>query len=323
MRLKRLVGKLNGTSHRALEAAVGRCASRKHFEVEPLHWWLELFETADSDVARLCRRFEVDRSRVIHDLSRAVEGLASGNTRSPSFAPSLPLLVSEAWLVASVDFGLGRIRSGHLLLATLDLPALRDRLLTVSPPLAGMVPATVRADYAASVAGSNESDELFAAERDLRHGPFRVFISYRRDDWMVAGRVSDALRRELGDEHVFRDIESIGVGVDWMTTLQQQLDSCSAVVAVIGPAWHADANVRRLRQDGDYVRFELARAFERQVQVIPLLVDSTAMPSAAMLPDDLAQLPTRQALHVTDATFSDTVARLASALKQLAALRSA
>ena len=44
---KSLIGKLNPTCRRALEAAAGLCLSRTHFHVEIEHWLLKLLETAE------------------------------------------------------------------------------------------------------------------------------------------------------------------------------------------------------------------------------------------------------------------------------------
>ncbi|MGH7817850.1 MAG: type VI secretion system ATPase TssH, partial [Candidatus Binatia bacterium] len=43
----------------------------------------------------------------------------TGNARTPAFSPRIPRLVTEAWNLASIDFGASKIRSGHLLVALL------------------------------------------------------------------------------------------------------------------------------------------------------------------------------------------------------------
>ena len=63
-----------------------------------------------------------------------------------------------------------------------------------------------------------------------------IFISYRRDDARGAsGRLYDWLRIAFGREHVFRDVQSIGVG-KWRDKIDDALACCAVCVAVIGPS---------------------------------------------------------------------------------------
>jgi type VI secretion system protein VasG len=48
--LKSLVGKLNGTTRTALEAAAGFCLSRTHYDVELEHFLLKTLEPVDNDI---------------------------------------------------------------------------------------------------------------------------------------------------------------------------------------------------------------------------------------------------------------------------------
>ena len=58
--LKPLIGRLNETSRKGLEAAAEICLSRKHYNLEVEHWLLGLLDLTNSDLAMICRRFEVD-----------------------------------------------------------------------------------------------------------------------------------------------------------------------------------------------------------------------------------------------------------------------
>ena len=122
-----------------------------------------------------------------------------------------------------------------------------------------------------------------------------IFISYRREDsGPYAGRLRDALSRHFGAEQVFRDIDSINPGERFPRMIEQEVGSCDALLAVIGPTWLAvtdDAGRRRLDDPDDYVRLEIATALGRSdVLVIPVLVGATSMPAAADLPKPLAAL---------------------------------
>lgn len=120
-----------------------------------------------------------------------------------------------------------------------------------------------------------------------------VFISYRRSDSQAtAGRVCDALKRAFGDDTVFRDIDDIAAGEDFVHTLDKALAGCGVLLAIIGPAWHEQLLRRAERDDGsvDHVRREIETALSRQIDVIPVLVDGAAVPDEQRLPPSLQRL---------------------------------
>lgn len=68
---------------------------------------------------------------------------------------------------------------------------------------------------------------------------------------------------------------------------------------------------RRLEDPGDYVRIEVESALERDIPVIPLLVDDANMPAADQLPPSLQRLPDLNGLRVrSDPYFSEDMGRL-------------
>ena len=115
--LKSLISKLNDTCRSALEGAAGLCLTRTHYDVDIEHLFLKLCEMPDIDFTRLLRHYEIDAARLSRDLTRALDRFKTGNARTPALAPRMPRLISEAWTIASIDFGAARVRSGHLLLA--------------------------------------------------------------------------------------------------------------------------------------------------------------------------------------------------------------
>ena len=117
--LKPLIGKLNDTCRGALEAAAGLCLTRTHYDVDVEHLLLKLSEVVDTDFQRILRHYEVEEARLARDLTRALDRLKTGNARTPVLSPRLPRLFSEAWTIASIEFGASSIRSGHLVLALL------------------------------------------------------------------------------------------------------------------------------------------------------------------------------------------------------------
>ena len=115
--LKSLVGRLNDVSRNALEGAAGLCLSRTNYDVEVEHILAKLLEQDDTDLHKICRHFEVNIDRLSKDVQQALDRLKSGNSRTPGLSDRIPRWIQDAWLIASVDFGAARVRSGHLTLA--------------------------------------------------------------------------------------------------------------------------------------------------------------------------------------------------------------
>jgi type VI secretion system protein VasG len=155
--LKALVGRLNEPCRRALEAAAGLTLSRTHYNVEIEHWLLKLADAADGDIAAILRHYEVDRARLIVDLNRALDRMKTGNARAPSLSPEIVELVKEAWLMASLEHGLSRVRSGHLLWALLADEVLARRAREASGQLLRIPAETLKRDFAAVTAASSEA----------------------------------------------------------------------------------------------------------------------------------------------------------------------
>lgn len=148
----------------------------------------------------------------------------------------------------------------------------------------------------------------------------RIFISYRREDSAgYAGRLSDALESRFGAGRVFRDVDDISPGEDFVQRLETALADCVVLLAVIGRKWATAADSRgqrRLDDPQDYVRVEIATALQRDLRVVPVLVDGTAMPGPADLPDSLAALSRRQGVTLADGSWGDDVARLCRAIEE-------
>ncbi len=157
--LKQLVGRLNEPCRRALEAAAGMTLSRTHYNVEIEHWLLTLADRADSDVAAILRHYEIDQGRFVTDLNRALEKLKTGNSRAPSLAPDIVELGKQAWLLASLEQGAPRIRSGHLLWALVADETLARRAREASGQLLKINPDLLKRDFATITANSAEAAE--------------------------------------------------------------------------------------------------------------------------------------------------------------------
>lgn len=150
-------------------------------------------------------------------------------------------------------------------------------------------------------------------------GKGRIFISYRRADSAgYAGRIYDRLTAHFGEDAIFMDVDTIEAGVDFVKVLQNAVQSCDVLVTLIGRRWlniKDETGERRLDNPEDFVRVEVAAALEREIRVIPVLVDGVTMPSSDELPDNLKPLVRRNALQINHHSFNADVQRLTSQLK--------
>ena len=149
----------------------------------------------------------------------------------------------------------------------------------------------------------------------------KVFICYRRDDSRdVTGRIYDRLVKEFGDKSVFRDVDSVPVGLDFRKHVDEKISQCDVCLVVIADGWLtvSDRNgKRRIDDPRDHVRIEIEAALKRTIPVVPLLVGGAVIPSVDELPPSLQELAFRNAIPVRpDPDFHHDVDRLVAGLKQ-------
>ncbi|MBN8518420.1 MAG: SUMF1/EgtB/PvdO family nonheme iron enzyme [Candidatus Accumulibacter sp.] len=161
--------------------------------------------------------------------------------------------------------------------------------------------------------------------RNASRNAARIFISHRRQDSeAAASRLAEDLRRHFADEQVFQDFSSIDPGADFVEAVQRGLDTCAAVVVVIGPDWLKvvdRSGRRRIDLPEDWVRHEVGESLRRPgVRVFPVLVGGADMPGVADLPVELQPLTRRQAFPLTVRHWPKDVAELAEHLRRVPGL---
>jgi Tol biopolymer transport system component len=148
----------------------------------------------------------------------------------------------------------------------------------------------------------------------------RIFISYRREDSAYpAGWLYDRLAERFGGEQIFKDVDSIELGEDFVDEIGDAVGKADVLLALIGERWLAVADEqggRRLDDPEDFVRLEIEAALRRKVRVIPILVEGASMPSEEQLPPSLTPLARRQALELSPARFSSDTSRLLAVLER-------
>lgn len=156
-------------------------------------------------------------------------------------------------------------------------------------------------------------------QSETRSSP-RIFISYRRDDSAdIAGRIYDRLVQHFQMEHVFKDVDSIPLGVDFLHHLEEAVAKCNFFLLIIGPEWihggKADTK-NLLRNSTDFVRIEAESALKQGIPVIPLFVRKAIMPLAEDLPESLKPLVYRNGISIRpDPDFHNDLDRLIKAIE--------
>jgi hypothetical protein len=149
--------------------------------------------------------------------------------------------------------------------------------------------------------------------------PSAVFISYRRGDGAGYAMVlNERLVRHFGPSRVFRDIDDLGPGTNFVARIESAIGSCAVVVALMGTNWagvQSDGR-RRLDDPNDFLRLEIVSAIQLGVRIIPVLVQGASMPSQEMLPEPMKSLASRQALRIDDSAVEFGVSKLIAAVER-------
>ncbi len=157
--IRTLISKLNSTTRTALEGATGLCVSRTHYDVELEHWLLKLLDRSDTDLAAILKHFGLDAGKLSKDLTRAIDAFKTGNTRTPALSPRIVEVAKEAWLLASLDLGETKLRSGHIVCALLNDSDLTYLAYGASKEFEKINAQTLRKSFTSLLANSHEGHQ--------------------------------------------------------------------------------------------------------------------------------------------------------------------
>lgn len=124
----------------------------------------------------------------------------------------------------------------------------------------------------------------------------QVFLSYRSKDTPDEAK---QIHRYLENLNIglepFEFRRSMTAGDPWKEEIDKNLLRSDVLIALIGPKW---LDLLRARDpEGDMVRYEIGKALERPMRVIPLLVAAAEMPEPDQLPKDLEALAKCTPIH--------------------------
>lgn len=154
--LKSLIGKLNDSTRKTLEASAGLCLARTNYDIEVEHYVMKLLDQPDGDFAAIVNRFGIDKSRLTAELTRSLDKLKKGNARTPTLSPSVVKMMTEAWTIGSIEFGSGEIRTGFTVLGLVSNDELSRLVREVSKELQKIEAEVLRKDFLSITERSEE-----------------------------------------------------------------------------------------------------------------------------------------------------------------------
>src|SRR5262249_23243386 len=119
-------------------------------------------DVPNGDFAAIMKAFSIDKGRLAAELGRSLDKLKTGNARTPAFSPSLVNTLREAWVIGSLEYGVGEIRSGFTILALLSHEDLARIAREIGKELQKIEPETLRKEFGKIVASSRETADAAA-----------------------------------------------------------------------------------------------------------------------------------------------------------------
>ncbi len=163
---KNLIGKLNDTARLALMRAGELSQQRSHYNVELEHWLFKMTELPESDLVAIAQHFSVDLKRVREQIGEVLKRFKTGSSRNDlQIAPDVFKLTQEAWVIASIEFGETRIRTGHLLLALLSDRSFEPQVRTMASELTKIAPESLRKEFRNVTSDSVEEEKTSGDNR--------------------------------------------------------------------------------------------------------------------------------------------------------------
>ncbi|MBS0123558.1 type VI secretion system ATPase TssH [Thetidibacter halocola] len=141
------VYKMNKVGFSAFEGAIRRARDDDRSEyVELGHWLFEALSDQDSDLSATLRGMGHDRGTVLKDIADALRRLPKREGGKPGISSVMRDAFEAGWVQATLTFGEVQLRSGHILVAALSDPRLRNELEGYSPVFARLDPEQIAAE---------------------------------------------------------------------------------------------------------------------------------------------------------------------------------
>jgi type VI secretion system protein VasG len=152
-----LFGKLNPVAYKAVEGATVFCKLRGNPYVELVHWLHQILGAQDTDLHRIIRHFEIDGSKLVTDMTAALDRLPRGATAISDFSPNIEEAIERGWVFSTLMFGEAQVRTGHLLFGALRTATLRNALYAISRQFENVKADALGDNFDKILAGSPEA----------------------------------------------------------------------------------------------------------------------------------------------------------------------
>src|SRR5690348_17023185 len=145
----------------------------------------------------------------------------------------------------------------------------------------------------------------------------KIFISYRREDSaLICGRIYEELAGRFGSDNIFKDIDSIELGVPFQERIDDSIRQCRVQLVIISDKWLDITDKygkRRLDNKNDPVRLEIEAALRRRLRVIPVIIDDAEYPRQDHLPRSIRRVAGHNGARVrTDRHFANDMKKLST-----------
>ena len=131
--IEKFAGKMNRVGYDAFLQAMRQARGDGNRNVELCHWLFHALSNQNCDISVTLQELKLDRGRMLKDLDQAMGALQKNVTETPGISERLSDALNHAWTYATLFFGETQIRTGHLLVAVLNDPALRRQAESYSP----------------------------------------------------------------------------------------------------------------------------------------------------------------------------------------------
>lgn len=156
--IEKYAGKLNQTGYDAFLKSMRMAIGERHRNTDILHWLYHVVSDKDSDISVTLAALNLDRAKVLTDLTNSLGKLDKNVTEAPPLSDRMIFAMKNAWVYATLLFGEAQIRSGHVLIALLSSGEQRRMLTALSPTLGGLSADQIAKEAATLWADSHEVD---------------------------------------------------------------------------------------------------------------------------------------------------------------------
>jgi type VI secretion system protein VasG len=123
-KLKRvqMFSKLDAAAYKAIESATILCKTRGNPYVELVHWVNQIILGENTDWQEAIRFFGLDEAKLAKDMIAAMDALPRGASSITDFSAAIESVIKETWMMTTLVFNEGAIRTGHVLCAIKQTP---------------------------------------------------------------------------------------------------------------------------------------------------------------------------------------------------------